>query len=360
MTLQDIPRRTVMKGAAWSVPVVAATVAAPLAAASPPLCSDVIGLGSSLSGTCTIEGQRLTVTGASPGNPVTVVLTLTNGLTFAGGSTTASVTDAGAGIDIPTITVPVTGATGTLTATAADYCSGSKTVTVTGNPLARRTALDYFQARGASDAAQVLTDADITEYLAAIDLDDDRDAANLQHMLDSLDYIDESNALRARHGLAPWQVTDTLMAIAIANTDWSINNSGHPNQFQVAENLASASTPPFPRWYDEEKAIYEEALLDSDTYPGLATMTGYEVYQAYPSLYNDVGHYLNIIDPNTTLTGFAKTTRPGRFSSMVGQVMAFPGATVSTRSGTSLSHGRIMTVDNYRTDLQAFIDSCNG
>lgn len=355
MTLQDIPRRTVMKGAAWSVPVVAATVAAPLAAASPPLCSDVIGLGSSLSGTCTIEGQRLTVSGASPGNPVTVVLTLDNGLTFADGSTTASVTDAGAGIDIPTITVPATGATGTLTATAADYCSGSKTVTVTGNPLARRTALDYFQARGASDAARVLTDAGVTEYLAAIDLDDDRDAANLQHMLRSLDYIDESNALRARHGLDPWQVTHTLMAIAIANTDWAINIIDHPEQFRVFENLAWGSTPPFPRWYDREKKTYEDAIAAD---PSAANLTRYEFEAKYPDLV--VGHYFNIIEPSTTLTGFATTTRPGLHNGTVGQVMDFPRATVSTRAGTSLSHGTPLTVADYRADLQAFIDSCNG
>ncbi|QHC68269.1 hypothetical protein GSU68_17955 [Rathayibacter sp. VKM Ac-2759] len=124
-----VGRRTLVKGTAWSVPVVAMAVGAPFAAASgnPTLaftlpsysgtpCSDIVGVKVQL----TTDGT----TPAGAGEPVSV--TLANGYTFAsGGSTWNGFTQADGSVTLPDIVVPARGgnsifnaASGTLTASA--------------------------------------------------------------------------------------------------------------------------------------------------------------------------------------------------------------------------------------------------
>src|SRR5699024_5002688 len=126
----------------------------------------------------------------------------------------------------------------------------------------------------------------------------------------------------------------------------------------VAENLAWGYNPsrgesPFRGWYDDEKAMYEDAVASGD-YPGLEDMTPYEMSRAYPNLYNQVGHYLNIIDPDSTTTGFAVA---GNGQMIQGQVMDTPGlplGTVNNGAGAIiLDEGRKMTVQDYIADVQS-------
>src|SRR5699024_5777852 len=88
--------------------------------------------------------------------------------------------------------------------------------------------------------------------------------------------------------------------------------------------------------------------------PGLEDMTPYEMSRAYPNLYNQVGHYLNIIDPDSTTTGFAVA---GNGQMIQGQVMDTPGlplGTVNNGAGAIiLDEGRKMTVQDYIADVQS-------
>ena len=58
-------------------------------------------------------------------------------------------------------------------------------------------------------------------------------------------------------------------------------------------------------WYDEI-TIYQNALNDKTTYPDLNNdMTGYAIYEKYPALFHNTGHYLNMVDSEYTSAGMS-------------------------------------------------------
>ena len=209
-------------------------------------------------------------------------------------------------------------------------------------------AAGYFEYRGQTDAARVLTDGDVTKYISDIHLGGTNDATSLDNMILALQQIKTGNGIRASVSLAPWTVSDTLMAVAMANTDRAAVVWGHPQQFGgVAENLATGYSDPFAGWYYKEKEIFDNAVASGD-YPGLASMSAWEIYTKYPALYNSVGHYLNVIGTDS-YTGFGATGPSG----VMGQVMA-SGTSVSTYNGESLGLGRILSVSEYIADVQSY------
>lgn len=124
-----LTRRTVVQGAAWSIPVIAAAVSTPLAAASVAL--ELTFNSPTYPGTActTITGVQVTATSGgatAPNTPVTV--TLASGYTFADGSTSfTGVTDGTGSLTLPAIRVPAEGGDSNFLAT-----SGTATATATG------------------------------------------------------------------------------------------------------------------------------------------------------------------------------------------------------------------------------------
>ncbi|KTR98626.1 hypothetical protein, partial [Microbacterium testaceum] len=129
---QDAPalsptRRTVLTGAAWTLPVIAAATITPMAAASnaPVLAFDKSTYNGTACGT--ITGAYVTVTVnnvATAGKSVTT--TLSNGYKFSDGTTTnTQVSGSNGRVNLPAINVPATGGNGTAAATA----SGAATST---------------------------------------------------------------------------------------------------------------------------------------------------------------------------------------------------------------------------------------
>ncbi|MBT9606121.1 hypothetical protein [Microbacterium sp.] len=114
-----VARRTILAGAAWSIPVIATATVAPAASASGTLALAFNQASYTGTACSTITGAYVTATdngGAVPGAPVTV--TLSNGYTFAGGATTmSSVTDANGRVAISSISAPGYGGTATISAT---------------------------------------------------------------------------------------------------------------------------------------------------------------------------------------------------------------------------------------------------
>ena len=123
-------------------------------------------------------------------------------------------------------------------------------------------AVAYFGDKGASQAVKVLTDPTVTEYLDAIHNGAKGDATTLDNMIEALKFIQEANQLRAKEGLQPLKVSDTLMAQAMADADYANDNVNHPLQFPASENLAWGYTDPFKGWYDTEKSMYEKDMSD--------------------------------------------------------------------------------------------------
>ncbi|KTS02585.1 hypothetical protein, partial [Microbacterium testaceum] len=123
-----LPRRTVLAGAAWTIPVIAAATITPTASASGTL--QLAFDKTTYNGTAcsTITGAYVTVTtngAATTGASITV--SLSNGYTFSGGSTSATgLSGTNGRYMVPDINVPAAGGTATSTAT-----SGSSTGTAT-------------------------------------------------------------------------------------------------------------------------------------------------------------------------------------------------------------------------------------
>lgn len=146
----DLPRRTILTGAAWAVPVVALAVATPLAAASAPeeftliFDEDIY----TPSADCNVTGVTLTMTDQS-GQPAAgqpVLVTLPSGYTFPGGSSTGTfVTAADGTIALPTITAAPGAGTFTMSATAtAVTASDTSEIDIIDEP----TVYEYNSATG--------------------------------------------------------------------------------------------------------------------------------------------------------------------------------------------------------------------
>ena len=133
MTHPPISRRTLVTGAAWSVPVIALSVATPAAAAASGMAK-----ASFDAPTYTVDSSRL-LSGAvvrvmRDGVPVAgavVTVSLSAGMTFAPGGTTSlpMTTGSDGEAPLPGIELSETTASGTLSATAVDVAPASAAVT---------------------------------------------------------------------------------------------------------------------------------------------------------------------------------------------------------------------------------------
>ncbi|MDI9891236.1 hypothetical protein [Microbacterium sp. IEGM 1404] len=146
--LPDPSRRTVLAGAAWTIPAVLITATASAAAASTTLALSFDQSAYSGQACSTITGAKVTVTSngvPSAGESVTV--SLSGGYTFAGGATTwTGVSAAGGTLAVPAITVPSVPTTQTIVAT-------SGVVSATSSLSGTATSVVGHEARGASVVA---------------------------------------------------------------------------------------------------------------------------------------------------------------------------------------------------------------
>lgn len=132
-------RRTLIAGAAWSVPALVLATSTPAFAASG--VSLAFNQASySTSGCSTITGATVTASGnGSVKSGVSVITSLSGGYTFSGGSTSyAGVSDGTGRISLPAINVPASGGTIAMTATAnaASATSVIYGATKASNPIA--------------------------------------------------------------------------------------------------------------------------------------------------------------------------------------------------------------------------------
>ncbi|SMH48684.1 hypothetical protein SAMN06295885_3099 [Rathayibacter oskolensis] len=150
----SIKRRTIVQGGAWSIPVVAVAVAAPLAAASTQPTDNVLVFDENLytpDSDCALNGVTTTLTDAD-GAPIAgelVTVTLPAGYTFADGSSTRTLpTDAAGQVAWPEITAQpgagtftMTATTDTAPATTADIVIVDETTAFEYNASTRKTVV---------------------------------------------------------------------------------------------------------------------------------------------------------------------------------------------------------------------------
>lgn len=115
------------------------------------------------------------------------------------------------------------------------------------------------------------------------------DATSLENMQASIAYLKEYDMLRKQNGLSTPKVSMVAMAIAQVNANYAQVEGNHSGVYGYSENLAwgygeaGTGASPFRGWYDYEKKQYE----------------------AGNHKFSEVGHYLNIVNPDDETTGFA-------------------------------------------------------
>lgn len=163
----------------------------------------------------------------------------------------------------------------------------------------------FFQYLGADSAVELLSKpSDVLKDYTTLGGNDD--ATNTNYLNYVFDYIDECNKIRKDLGLNELKVSAYLMADAELNANYASKIHGHSGaNVSSGENhafgygAANGEQSPFRGWYDKEKKIYDG--LDEK----YKKLSAYELYKKYPNVYMSVGHYLNIVNPDSTLTGFA-------------------------------------------------------
>lgn len=163
----------------------------------------------------------------------------------------------------------------------------------------------FFQYLKADSAVELLSNPGsvLKDYTT---LGGNDDATNTNYLNYVFDYIDECNKIRKDLGLNELKVSAYLMADAELNANYAAVKRGHSGaNVSGGENhafgygAANGNDSPFRGWYDKEKKIYDG--LDEK----YKKLTAFQLYKTYPDVYMTVGHYLNIVDPSSTVTGFA-------------------------------------------------------
>ena len=144
-----------------------------------------------------------------------------------------------------------------------------------------------------------------------VKLGEKTDPSGINNMIEAIDYLKACNELRRENGLEDLKIDMGLMSYAQLNSANNIRQLeknltyAHTSRFRCGENIAygPGAWNPYDGWYGEEYTLFQEAVK-SGKYPGLENMTSAQVYQKYPSLWHELGHYYNIMDPTYLYTGY--------------------------------------------------------
>ena len=199
----------------------------------------------------------------------------------------------------------------------------------------------FFKYIGATDAAKIANGEGVTGTSGKKHLQEalnNRTSTsspfNIDAMRTAVDIIEQCNALRRADGIAELKIDPLMMAYSQVAAAWashyeddsavSSNSHAVSQEFDIGENLAwngSSVSQAFVQWYTDEKAIWESSTCDAfraevDRLMKQGHSFNNAVYYArqdpdYKELYKKVGHYLNIINPQYTISGAGYSTPPG-------------------------------------------------
>lgn len=158
-----------------------------------------------------------------------------------------------------------------------------------------KTVVDWFASRGSNEAVNLIKNSKYSSYT---NIGSPTDATDLNNVKKSLETIlDFNKKYRKALGLGELKVSDSMMATAIADANYSDKNVAHAQQFEVSENLSWGYADPYQGWYYEEKALYDKGVRD----------------------FSQIGHYLNVIEPGYLVTGFGINTTGSNFGTCMSQ-----------------------------------------
>lgn len=149
-------------------------------------------------------------------------------------------------------------------------------------------------------------------YESYVHLGADADATSLSNLYKTLPYYDQFMKIRSKYSLSTPQISLTQVAIAMLDADYSSHVFDHARYFNTGENLAWGSpNDPNAAWMAEEK-IWNKGVAKN---PSLASYkdNAYALSQRDHNFYEQVGHYLNLINPQVKGYGYALNTRNNEY-----------------------------------------------
>ena len=147
-------------------------------------------------------------------------------------------------------------------------------------------------------------------YAKAVHLGQKNDATSLDNLKASLELYDQFVKMRQDRHLSVPKVSLVNVAIAMVDADYqtTIDGLDHPGYYSVGENLAESSLDSAMGLWMAEESAWKEAVKQ---YPDLAGKLGeYYVAQYHLDVYGKMGHFNNLMAPDTTSYGFAFNGAP--------------------------------------------------
>lgn len=172
------------------------------------------------------------------------------------------------------------------------------------------------------------------------------DATSLENMQASIAYLKEYDMLRKQNGLSTPKVSMVAMAIAQVNANYAQAEGNHSGVYGYSENLAwgygeaGTGASPFRGWYDFEKKQYE----------------------AGNHKFSEVGHYLNIVNPDDETTGFALQKVNGVYAQEFGYFEEKDIVMSIDEFETSFNdyYNNLKSVDTQHKALKDAVNNANG
>ena len=190
------------------------------------------------------------------------------------------------------------------------------------------------------------------------DMSRDTNPLSLEQMRNALTYLDTQNNLRKANGQSELSVSLRMTAAAALNTSYSSNIWGHSNcYFDQGENLAGGGGAytggetedtlgwPYTGLYTQEKEAFDKYVKQYGDALGSHRYDSYYIWQHYNSIYNECGHYLNIIDAGAKAIGIA--TGSGKNTDSEVTVFDYSGSTGQ----------KDFTVSEFKKLVNDYIDS---
>jgi hypothetical protein len=114
----------------------------------------------------------------------------------------------------------------------------------------KKGMLGFFESIGDHKGVETLKNSDLT---ALANMSDSADAASLECMKRSLEYLNFINKIRKSEGKPEVKVSCKLMALAALNNDLYSADNSNSNCTDLDEDLAIGFDDPFTIWYYDEK-----------------------------------------------------------------------------------------------------------
>lgn len=182
-------------------------------------------------------------------------------------------------------------------------------------------SLGYYESIGDTQAVDVIKEG---MQLGTTDLNNEMAATSLDNMKKSLGMLDECNRLRKLNGLSELKTSGLMNAISqvkLNHTEYRQGSydSPHTHLYGTSENLAAGynwdvsgsdaenkGKGPFRGWYGHEKDVLDEFYKE---HPEEVGTDPWELITRYDGLFNQIGHYLILLNTGSTVTGVSYLQR---------------------------------------------------